>query len=84
MFVRLQSLSLFLFYTFPAKYAAPPWDIWRMIGDLASRAASREATTVEDEVQFYKKFSQDVSMEFADRVKNLRWLGWQSCAPERS
>jgi len=55
-----------------------------MIGDLASRAASREATTVEDEVQFYKKFSQDVSMEFADRVKNLRWLGWQSCAPERS
>ena len=39
-------------YTFPAKYAAPPWDIWRMMGALASRAASREATTVEEEVTF--------------------------------
>lgn len=27
-----------------------PCDVWRMMGDLASRAASREATTVEEEV----------------------------------
>jgi hypothetical protein len=38
--------------TFPAKYAAPPWDIWRIIGAPASRAASRVATTVEEEVTF--------------------------------
>lgn len=34
----------------PAKKAAPPLEVWRMIGDLESRAASRVATTVEDEV----------------------------------
>jgi hypothetical protein len=38
--------------TFPAKYAAPPWDIWRIMGAPASRAASRVATTVEEEVTF--------------------------------
>jgi hypothetical protein len=27
-----------------------PCDVWRMMGDLASRAASREETTVEEEV----------------------------------
>ena len=27
-----------------------PWEVWRMMGDLASRAASSEATTVEEEV----------------------------------
>jgi hypothetical protein len=27
-----------------------PCEVWRMMGDLASRAASREATTVEEEV----------------------------------
>lgn len=43
--------SWFLLSTpFPAKYAAPPWDICRMIGALASRAASRDATTVEEDV----------------------------------
>lgn len=36
--------------TFPAKYSAPPWDICRMSGDFLSRAASREATTVDEEV----------------------------------
>ena len=32
------------------RYAAPPWLIWRMMGLLASRAASRDETTVEEEV----------------------------------
>ena len=34
----------------PAKKAAPPFDTWSTMGDLASRAASRVATTVEEEV----------------------------------
>lgn len=38
--------------TFPAKYAAPPWDACRIMGALASRAASRAATTVDEEVTF--------------------------------
>ena len=40
------------FLTFPAKYAAPPCDICKMIGDFLSRAASNDATTVEEEVTF--------------------------------
>lgn len=39
--------------TFPAKYAAPPWDIWRMIGAFLSRAASSAATAVEEDVTFW-------------------------------
>lgn len=35
---------------FPQKYAAPPWDICRMIGDFAFLAASSAATTVELDV----------------------------------
>lgn len=31
---------------------------WRMMGALLSRAASSEATTVEEEVQFCKMFSK--------------------------
>jgi hypothetical protein len=50
--LSIYSLNLNL-CTFPAKYAAPPWDIWRMIGALLSRAASRAATTVEEEVTFW-------------------------------
>ena len=38
--------------TLPAKYAAPPWEAWRMIGEFLSRAASKVATTVEEEVTF--------------------------------
>jgi hypothetical protein len=34
----------------PAKKAAPPLEVWIMIGDLASRAASRVAITVDEEV----------------------------------
>ena len=49
-FMRYLILGIF---TFPAKYAAPPWDICRMIGAFWSRAASRAATTVEEEVTFY-------------------------------
>ena len=50
--------------TFPAKYAAPPWEVWRIIGDLLSRAASNAATTVEEDVTFYivyKHFSTTVA-----------------------
>ena len=43
--------SWFLLSTpLPAKYAAPPWLTCRIIGAFASRAASRAATAVEDEV----------------------------------
>jgi hypothetical protein len=38
--------------TFPAKYAAPPWDIWRMMGAFESRAASSAAMTVDEDVTF--------------------------------
>jgi hypothetical protein len=34
----------------PAKKAAPPLEVWIMMGDLASRAASRVAMTVEEDV----------------------------------
>jgi len=37
----------------PAKYAAPPCDICKMMGAFASRAASKAATTVDEEVTFY-------------------------------
>lgn len=36
----------------PAKKAAPPLEVWSMMGDLASRAASRVAMAVEEEVTF--------------------------------
>jgi hypothetical protein len=49
---ELQFHHVDLICTFPAKYAAPPWDIWRIMGAPASRAASRVATTVEEEVTF--------------------------------
>jgi len=40
---------------FPAQKAAPPWETWRMMGDLRSRAASRAALAVEDEVTFCRR-----------------------------
>jgi hypothetical protein len=46
----MEALWSLLSTPFPAKYAAPPWLIWRMMGDLLSLAASSEATTVEEEV----------------------------------
>ena len=55
---RLPSLDRVSFIhqaSIPAKYAAPPCDICRMIGALASLAASREATTVEEDVTFYRE-----------------------------
>jgi hypothetical protein len=39
-------------FTLPAKKAAPPWETWRITGQFWSRAASRQATTVEEEVTF--------------------------------
>lgn len=37
---------------FPPKKAAPPWETWRMTGAFESRAPSRQAMTVEEEVTF--------------------------------
>ena len=36
----------------PPKKAAPPCETWRMMGELMSRAASRQALTIDDEVTF--------------------------------
>ena len=65
----------------PAKYAAPPCDICRMIGALASLAASREATTVDEDVTFYRELvyrcwmggynSGDSELMFASIFKKL-------------
>lgn len=48
----LQARKNFAQPTLPAKKAAPPLDSCRAMGDLVSRAASRDAMTVEEEVTF--------------------------------
>jgi hypothetical protein len=40
------------FKPLPPKKAAPPCETCRMMGELMSRAASRHALTMEDEVTF--------------------------------
>lgn len=48
---------------FPPKKAAPPWETWRITGAFESRAPSRQAMTVEEEVTFYTELSQSCSLE---------------------
>lgn len=49
----MEACCLSFFTPLPANMAAPPWETWRMTGDLESRAPSRAATAVDDEVTFY-------------------------------
>ena len=52
----------------PAKKAAPPWDSWRMMGDLESLAASRDETTVEEEVTLMAGMANFFSWQYLKSV----------------
>jgi len=54
-----------------------------MMGALASRAASREAITVEEEVTFCKLLEPVYQMGLM-HINDLRWLEWRTCALEHT
>jgi hypothetical protein len=69
----MEACCLSLATPLPAKKAAPPFEVCRIIGDLESRAASRAATTVEDEVTLIAGMAKPFSLAYYNLVLLDGW-----------